>query len=258
MVVPTETPERLEASHRAGGPAEAEAELFVGGLLLGAATLAGLLFVRRPWPNRLDAIGFRLLPPDLTSKWAGDTAQLGSLPVLVAGVAVLCVVAVMSRKWVRAVSCAVAPMAAVLIVQTVAKPLVGRHLEGALSYPSGTVTAVAALAAAAFLVVPWFARPFAAVAGGVAVAAVCAAVVVLRWHFPTDALGGACVGAGAVFAVDGVLLSIRDRHLIRRASAVLGGRSAAKGAGTPKDVADVSKAMADDLAETPRRDGVRI
>ena len=58
---------------------------------------------------------------------------------------------------------------------TVAKPLVGRHLAGtsALSYPSGTVTAVAALAAAAFLVVPRFAKPVVAVAGGVLVVAVC-------------------------------------------------------------------------------------
>jgi membrane-associated phospholipid phosphatase len=221
MVVPTETPERLETGDRVSGPTEAAIELLVGCVLLGAAMLAGLLFVRRPWPNRLDAIGFRLLPADLTSKWAGDVAQLGSLTVLVAGVIVLCVVAVLSRNWVRALSCVMAPMAAVLIVQTVAKPLVGRHLEGALSYPSGTVTAAAALAAAAFLVVPWFAKPFAAVAGGVVVATVCAAVVVLRWHFPTDALGGVCVGAGAVFAVDGVLLSIRDQHPIRRFFAVL-------------------------------------
>jgi membrane-associated phospholipid phosphatase len=191
----------------------------------------------------LDGIGFRLLPADLTSKWASDVAQLGSLPVLVAGVAVLCLVAAMSRNWVRAVSCAIAPLAAVLIVQTVAKPLVGRHLEGALSYPSGTVTAVAALAAAVFLVVPWFAKPFAAVTGGVVVATVCAAVVVLRWHFPTDALGGVCVGAGAVFAVDGVLLWIRDQHPIRRAFAVFRVRSAATEAGAAMDMADTPEAL---------------
>jgi membrane-associated phospholipid phosphatase len=244
MVVSTAPPSRLEARRRfSGHQAEASTEMLLGCLLLCAATLAGLVFVHRPWPNRVDVIGFRLLPADLSSRWAAEVAHLGSLTVLIAGAATLCVVAALSRNWMRALSCLIAPIAAVLIVQTVAKPLVGRHLEGALSYPSGTVTAVAALAAAAFLVVPWFARPFAAVAGGVAVAAVCAAVVVLRWHFPTDALGGACVGAGAVFAVDGVLLSIRDRHLIRRASAVLGGPGAAKGAGAPKAVADASEAM---------------
>ncbi len=194
-------------------------EMLLGCSLLGAATLAGLVFVHRPWPNRVDAIGFRLLPADLPSRWAAGLAHLGSLTVLIAGTAVLCVVAAMSRNWMRALSCLIAPIAAVLIVQTVAKPLIGRHFEGtSLSYPSGTVTAVAALAAAAFLVAPRFAKPLMAVAGGVVVVAVCAAVVVLRWHYPTDALGGVCVGAGAVFAVDGLLLSIRKQQPVRLGS----------------------------------------
>jgi membrane-associated phospholipid phosphatase len=189
-------------------------EMLLGCFLIGAASLAGLVFVHRPWPNRVDAIGFTLLPADLSSRWAADVVRLGSLTVLIAGAAVLCVVAAMSRNWMRALTCLIAPIAAVLIVQTLAKPLVGRHFEGStsLSYPSGTVTAVAALATAAFLVAPWFAKPLVAVAGGVVVVAVCAAVVVLRWHYSTDAFGGACVGAGAVFAVDGFLSSISNRQ----------------------------------------------
>jgi membrane-associated phospholipid phosphatase len=214
MVVSTVPPSRLDAGRRFGHHAEALLEMLVGCFLLGAAILAGFLFVHRPWPNRVDAIGFRLLPADLSSRWAADVAQLGSLTVLIAGAAVLYVAAGLSRDWMRALSCLIAPIAAVLIVQSVAKPLVGRHFEGtsALSYPSGTVTAVAALAAAVFVVVPRFAKPLAGVAGGVVVGAVCAAVVVLRWHYPTDALGGVCVGAGAVFAVDGLLLSIRNQQ----------------------------------------------
>jgi membrane-associated phospholipid phosphatase len=194
--------------------------MLLGFFLLGVATLAGLVFVHRPWPNRVDAIGFRLFPADWSSRWAADVSHLGSLTVLIAGAAVLCVISAVTRNWMRALSCLVAPIAAVLIVQSVAKPLVGRHFEGssALSYPSGTVTAVAALAAAAFLVAPRFAKPLVAVAGGVVVAAVCAGVVVLRWHYPTDALGGACVGAGAVFAVDGLLLSIRKQPEIADSS----------------------------------------
>jgi len=127
----------------------------------------------------------------------------------------LFVVAVLSRDWIRALSCLVAPLAAVLIVQTLAKPLVGRHFEGtsALSYPSGTVTAAAALATAAFLVAPRFAKPLVAIIGAAAAVAVCAAVVVLRWHYPTDALGGLCVGVGAVFAIDGLLLFARPRDI---------------------------------------------
>jgi len=214
MVVSTVPASRLEPRRRFDHHAKALTELLVGCVLLGVATLAGLVFVHRPWPNRVDAIGFRLLPADLSSRWAADIAHLGSLTMLIVGVALLCVVAALSRNWMRALSCLIAPIAAVLIVQSVAKPLVGRHFEGtlALSYPSGTVTAVAALAAAAFLVVPRFAKPLMAVVGGIAVLAVCAAVVVLRWHYPTDALGGVCVGAGAVFAVDGLLSSIRNQQ----------------------------------------------
>lgn len=184
--------------------------MLVGCALLSAATLAGLVFVRRPWPNRVDAVGLRLLPADSGSGWARDIAHLGSSTALIAGVAVLCVVAALTRNWMRTLSCLIAPIAAVLIVQIVAKPLVGRQLEGTLSYPSGTVTAAAALAAAAFVVVPRYAKPVVTVAGGVMVAAVCAAVVVLRWHYPTDAFGGVCVGAGLVFAVDGTLIFMRN------------------------------------------------
>jgi membrane-associated phospholipid phosphatase len=223
MVVSTAPPGHLEGRPRFG-LAEALMEMLLGCFLLGVATLAGLVFVHRPWPNRVDGIGFRLLPADLSSRWAADVTHLGSLTVLIVGAVVLSVVAGLSRNWIRALSCLIAPIAAVLIVESVAKPLVGRHFEGtlALSYPSGTVAAVAALAAAAFLVVPRFAKPLVAVAGGVVVVAVCAAVVVLRWHYPTDALGGACVGAGAVFAVDGLLLSIRNQRLVRMRSDALG------------------------------------
>lgn len=216
MVVSTAPPSRLEARRPFPPHVGALTELLLGSFLLGAATLAGLVFVHRPWPNRVDTIGLRFLPANSSSGWAVDVAHLGSFSVLIVVAAVLCVVAALSRNWMRALSCLIAPIAAVLIVQTVAKPLVGRHFEGtSLSYPSGTVTAVAALAAAAFLVVPRFAKPLVAVAGGVVVVAVCAAVVVLRWHYPTDALGGVCVGAGAVFAVDGLLWSIRNSQPVR-------------------------------------------
>jgi membrane-associated phospholipid phosphatase len=182
-------------------------ELFLGCFLLGGATLAGFAFVHRPWPNRVDTIGLRLFPAHLSSRWANDLAHLGSMTILVAGVVALCFIAVLSRDWARALSCVIAPMGAVLAVQLVAKPLVGRHFAGtsAFSYPSGTVTAVSALAAGALLVAPRMAKPALAVLAGAVVAAVCVAVVVLRWHYPTDALGGVCVGVGAVFALDGAL-----------------------------------------------------
>jgi membrane-associated phospholipid phosphatase len=177
-----------------------------GGLLLGLAALAGLAFVHRPWANRLDVWGYRVFPVNVDSHAAHDLVKLGSLTPLVIGVIVVFVIGLM-RDWVRAVACAVAPLISVLIVQDLAKPLVGRHLgvAGGSSYPSGTVAAVAALATAATLVMPSLIRPVAAIVGAVVTAGTCVAVIVLRWHYPTDALGGVAVGAGAVLAVDALL-----------------------------------------------------
>lgn len=173
---------------------------------MGMAALAGLAFIHRPWPNRLDLWGERLLPVDLSSRWAQDFVTLGSLGALIAGVALVFFIGVW-RDWVRGVACAVAPVIAVLVVQEIAKPLVDRHivLTGTLSYPSGTVAAVAALATALTLVVPARGRVPVALLGLLATAGTAAAVVVLRWHYPTDALGGVAVGMGSVLVVDALL-----------------------------------------------------
>lgn len=181
-------------------------ELLLGTALVGAAALAGLFFMHRPWPSDVDILGFRLLPADYASGWAHDVTRLGSLPTLLVGAAALLVVG-LARDWLRAIACAAGPLLGALVVQEAAKPLVDRHLGagGAPSYPSGTVTVVAALAMAAVLVVPPLLKGVTALGAVIVVAAACAAVVVLRWHFPTDAIGGVCVGAGIVLVLDGLL-----------------------------------------------------
>ncbi len=179
-------------------------ELLLGVALLGAAALAGLLLARRPGPNRVDAAGYFYVPSDPSSHLANELVKIGSLPVLLAGIGVIFVVAVF-RDWVRAFACAAAPIVAVEVVEHIAKPMVGREIgAGSFTYPSGTVAAVAALAAAVFLVSPLLLRPLSALAGVLVVAAVGGAVLVLRWHYPTDVLGGVWVGSGAVFFVDAV------------------------------------------------------
>jgi membrane-associated phospholipid phosphatase len=185
-------------------------ELGAGVLLLGGAALAGLFFVRRPWPNRLDAWGFGVLPENLNAHWANDFVGLGSMTGLLVGVLVVFLIGIL-RDRIRAVACAVAPVVAVLIVQDIAKPLVDRHngLSGALSYPSGTVAAVAALATAFMLVMPARARLPVALLGCAAIVGTSAAVVVLRWHYPTDALGGAAVGVGSVLVADALAQAAR-------------------------------------------------
>ena len=177
-------------------------ELFLGAGLLGAAALAGLLLARRPGPNRVDAAGFFFVPSDPSSHLANELVKIGSLPVLLTGIGLVFAVTIF-RDWVRSIACALSPIAAVEIVEHIAKPMVGREMgAGSFTYPSGTVTAVAALAVAAFLVSPRLLRPLSAVAGALAVAAAGWAVLVLRWHYPTDVLGGTWVGGGAVFLID--------------------------------------------------------
>jgi membrane-associated phospholipid phosphatase len=181
-------------------------ELGMGGLLLGIAALAGFVFVHRPWPNRLDTLGDRLFPADPSSQWAHGFVTLGSLTVLIAGVVLVFFIGI-RRDWVRAIACTTAPLIAVLVVQDIAKPLVDRQsvVTGALSYPSGTVAAVAALATALILVVPAKARFPLTILGLIATVGTGAAVIVLRWHYPTDALGGLAVGVGSVLVIDGLL-----------------------------------------------------
>ncbi|HXA33879.1 MAG TPA: hypothetical protein VNV87_16615 [Acidimicrobiales bacterium] len=189
---------------RAAGSRGIAAELVLGTSLLAVAGLAGLFFVGRPWPNHIDASGYQLFPAGHGARWAHDLTQVGSLWGLLIGVVVLAVVA-LTQDWVRAVVCAVAPIGAVVVVDQVAKPLIGRQIAGvAGSYPSGTVTAVSALAAAAVLVTPRVLRAVTAIAAAALVVGICVAVVVLRWHYPTDALGGACVGIGTVLFLDGL------------------------------------------------------
>ena len=179
-------------------------ELLLGLGLLASAALAGLLLAKRPGPNRVDAAGYFYVPSNPNSHLANELVRLGSLPVLLIGVAVIFLVAVF-RDWVRAFACAIGPVVAVLVVERVAKPMVGRELAtGSFTYPSGTVAVVAALAAAVFLVTPRLLRPVNAVIGPIVVLGVGWAVLVLRWHYPTDVLGGVCVGAGAVFFLDAV------------------------------------------------------
>jgi len=178
-------------------------ELALGLALLGAAAVAGFAFVHRPWPNRLDVAGFAAFPAAPTSRRWHDIADIGTLPVLVAGIALSIVLSIW-RDRARALACLVGPIAAVLVTERIAKPLVGRHVTpfGGFSYPSGTVTATAALITVATLASPRVLRPLVGVAGLGVIAAVSAAVIAMRWHFPTDALGGACIGVGSVLFLD--------------------------------------------------------
>ena len=71
----------------------------------------------------------------------------------------------------------------------VVKPVVGRTFADVVSFPSGTVTAVAAVATVALLATPDPWRSVVAALGGTVTVLAVVSVVALRWHFPTDAAG---------------------------------------------------------------------
>ena len=93
-------------------------------------------------------------------------------------------------------------MLAVAVCDWVVKPVVGRTFADVVSFPSGTVAAVAAVATVALLATPDPWRSVVAALGGTVTVLACMSVVALRWHYPTDAVAGVAVGGGVVLLAD--------------------------------------------------------
>jgi undecaprenyl-diphosphatase len=134
--------------------------------------------------------------------------RLGTLgPVTVMTVA-LVATCVLARRWSGAVLAAVAVPAASSLTEYVLKPLVGRTLYHALTYPSGHATSMFALAGTCAVLllcppggrVPGVARLLLALLALLLAAAVAAAMVAIGAHYFTDAVAGAAVGTGTVLA----------------------------------------------------------
>jgi undecaprenyl-diphosphatase len=123
-------------------------------------------------------------------------------------ISVLVAACLVTRRWRGAVLAAVAVPAAAGLAELVLKPLVGRTLLGALSFPSGTEARVFAVAAVFAVLmadpvrprIPAAVRLAAAVAVLLAAVAVGVAMVALNQHYFTDTLGGAAVGTAAALA----------------------------------------------------------
>ena len=193
---------------RRHGPAAATrrwtaVEVTVGAALLAAAAVVGFFLAHRPGPNRLDRAGDFLLPAAAGSHLAKELVQLGSLPVLVVGV----IVDLRRRDRFGLGTGDGLPVAPRPRGGGRTRRQAAGRREVAIhefTYPSGTVTVTAALAAAAFHAAPLLLRPLVALVGMAAILGVSAGVLALRWHYPTDVLGGIFVGAGSVFLLDGV------------------------------------------------------
>jgi undecaprenyl-diphosphatase len=178
-------------------------EVLAGLFLVVGALAAGLAIHRAPGANGFDRWGFGLFPADTRSSLLIHVAELGDLPVLVVGSVTAALVVVGRDRW-RALACLCGPAVAAVGVEWFLKPLVGRHYYGVLSFPSGSVTTVAALATAWVLAVPRWLRWVVVPTACVVVWAEAWAVVGLRWHYPSDALGGVLVGVGTVLLLDGL------------------------------------------------------
>jgi membrane-associated phospholipid phosphatase len=173
--------------------------------MLAVAALTGLLIAHHPARDWFDAWGLALLPARPGSTLYHDLADLASAPVIVLGIVATALVTI-RRDPRRAVACVAGPLLAILLTEHVVKPLVARQLVlGNYSYPSGTITAVVAVAVAAVMVTRRPARPIVAAVAFAAVLSLCIAVVGMRWHYPTDALGGVCIGSGSMLVVDAML-----------------------------------------------------
>jgi membrane-associated phospholipid phosphatase len=185
----------------------------IGLILVAVAVLGGVLVGLHPDATTLDRWGFSAIGRDADKGTLVRVVKLGDPLVLVLGTLLASVLAV-RRDRLMALACLTGPPLAAVLVELALKPLVGRHFEGVLSYPSGNVTNVAAVAAALALAAPGRWRVVAVVLGAAATVAMAVAVTGLRWHYPTDALGGAVFGVGVVLLVDGVLhLKEMDRWL---------------------------------------------
>jgi membrane-associated phospholipid phosphatase len=186
-----------------------------GIIAVGWSILLALVIAAHPGPNVLDRSGFSFIPKSAGSPLLVRITELGDPPVLIIG-AVAAALMVVRRDPRRAAACLIGPLAGAIMVEYLFKPLVGRHFEGVLSYPSGNVTDVAAVATAWIVAVPARARPAVVAAGAVVTALMSVAVIGLRWHYPSDAFAGALLGIGTLLLVDGVL-HLRPNYLWRTA-----------------------------------------
>jgi membrane-associated phospholipid phosphatase len=179
----------------------ARIELVAGGLLLLVVVVGGLYFRARPGPTVLDRWAFAAIGPVHHSGLLVALTRVGS-PFVVVAAAVAGFLATFRRNQPRAVALLVGPVVAVAGCDWVMKPVVGRTFADVVSFPSGTVTVVAAMAAVALLATPDPWRSVVAAVGGTVTVLECVAVVALRWHYPTDAGAGLALGIGVVLVTD--------------------------------------------------------
>ena len=189
-------------------------------MLACAAVVAvlGALFAGQSQPDRLDAAVGHWLRSSIGTHPAPlhVLANFGGPPLVTALTVVLVLAAMAARRWRGAVLPAVAVPLAVGLTELALKPLFGRTIGGALSYPSGHATSDFALATVAAILfagparprIPAFARRLLLLGAFLFAAVVAVAMVGLWYHYFTDIIGGAAVGSGTVVLTALVLTAL--------------------------------------------------
>jgi membrane-associated phospholipid phosphatase len=153
---------------------------------------------------------------------------------IVAGLAGLCAIALVRRRPLRALAAAVlvgGAGAATLLVKAAAAhpryhPVLGFHQLDASAFPSGHTTAAMSLALAGVMVAGRRWRTPAAIAAGVYALGVSVSLIILRWHFPSDVLGGMLVATMVSLLVVAGLRLLEGRPLDRAVAPRLSPHSA--------------------------------
>jgi membrane-associated phospholipid phosphatase len=179
---------------------------------VGALVALALLVNGVDAAQRLDAhVLARVVVPERspTAILANAIVHLGDpLPLLLMA-ALACTVALWRRAPLDAIAAVTVVAGANLTTQVLKvalahprfQPILGENQIGAVAFPSGHATAISSIAIAFTFVAPPSRRAAVAVAGACLVAVVCAAVLTLEWHFPSDVVGGILVSLGWGFAV---------------------------------------------------------
>ncbi|MBV8462276.1 MAG: phosphatase PAP2 family protein [Acidimicrobiales bacterium] len=169
-----------------------------------ATVVLALLVAHGHSPYRFedDALDW-LGPPSAVSAWA-DVVDLLGIPVLSAVVAVSVCIGLLRKAFSRVVVYAALAAAALLTSEHLVKPLVQRTYDAELTFPSGSVTAVAATALAMWLalgpVLGTRERRLGLLLGISWTLLMSVAVVGALWHTPLDCLGSVLLSIGIVTA----------------------------------------------------------
>ena len=179
--------------------------VITGFALVLVAVIGGVYFAFFPSPTPFDHLVERILPYEWYNRVLIWIVARGLPSSLVLVAAVSCVVA-LSWDRRRAITCLVAAPVAIAITHYLMKPLVGRTIHVGtvvgLGYPSGHMSATAAVVAAAVLAMPPRYRKLAVVVGIGIDLSVAICLILIRWHYATDVLGGAALAIGATLLID--------------------------------------------------------